>query len=317
MRNNKEFTGKDLEEALTRAATDLGIHQDEVHYRFIDEGRRGIMGLGARDVHIEVVLPAAPEGQEPVKPKAKPKPKPERKRGPRRQAREKSATAPAPGDEAAGGGPADREDGNRGRQGKRGSRTGRKGRNRGNNRSGRESGRSGNRQPRRSSRTDQPPVEADPAQMEQLAAMLRTMIEKLQLELEVAVEPMRTGVRVELTGDRDLLARNDAEFPQAVQFLLNRMSRRTWPDVGRIQLMSDRLNGEQDEELVEEIREVAGQIAHTGQPKSLQPMNPYERRIVHITVREFPGLRSESTGEGFRKRITISREDEQPATDDA
>ena len=29
-----------------------------MHYRFIDEGRRGIMGLGARDVHIEVELPA-------------------------------------------------------------------------------------------------------------------------------------------------------------------------------------------------------------------------------------------------------------------
>ena len=315
MRNKKEFTGKDLAEALTRAAADLGIHQDEVHYRFIDEGRRGIMGLGARAVHIEVVLPAASEGQAPVTPK--PPPQPARNRSPRRQAREKKAPSPAPVDETAADRPVDREDGNRGRQGKRGNRAGRKGRNRGDRRSGRESGRSANRPSRNGSRTPRPPVEADPAQMEQLASTLRTMLAKLELELEVALEPVRTGVRVELTGDQDLLARNDAEFPQALQFLLNRMSRRTWPDVGRIQLMSDRLSNAQDEELVEEIREVAGQIAHTGQPKSLHPMNPYERRIVHITVREFPGLRSDSAGEGFRKRITISREDEQPAADDA
>ena len=312
MSNTKEFTGKDLEEALARAAADLGIHQDEVHYRFIDEGRRGIMGLGARAVHIEVVLPAASEGQAPVPPKPQAQPKPTRNRSPRRQARAKRAPSPAPVDETAADRPVAREDGNRGRQGKRGNRAGRKGRNR---RSGRESGRSANRPSRNGSRTPRPPVEADPAQMEQLAATLRTMLAKLDLELEVALEPVRTGVRVELSGDPELLARNDAEFPQALQFLLNRMSRRTWPDVGRIQLMSDRLSNEQDEELVEEIREVAGQIAHTGRPQALHPMNPYERRIVHITVREFEGLRSDSEGDGFRKRITISRAADAAADD--
>jgi len=160
-------------------------------------------------------------------------------------------------------------------------------------------------------------VDADPSQVEQLRATLKTIIGKLELELEVAVEPVRTGVRVEFTGDQDLLVRNDAEFPQAVQFLLNRMSRRTWPDVGRIQVVSEGFHNERDEELVEEIREVASQVAHTGQSKALQPMNPYERRIVHITVREFEGLRSDSDGEGFRKRITISKDAGPTAADDA
>ena len=153
--------------------------------------------------------------------------------------------------------------------------------------------------------------------MEQLGATLRSMIGKLQVELEVAIEPVRTGVRIELTGDQELLVRNDAEFPQAIQFLLNRMSRRTWPDVGRIQVVSDGFRNERDEELMEEIREVAGQVIHTGQAKALHPMNPYERRIVHITIREFEGLRSESEGEGFRKRITITKVDTPAATEDA
>ena len=311
MQRKKEFIGKDLNDALVQAANRLGIHQDEVHYRFIDEGRRGIMGLGARDVRIEVELPDAPAAERP----SKPKPKPERGRRPRRPAKRKTAAATAEG--AAADKPAAGEGDGQGRQGKGRNRSGRKGRNRGGRRSGRDSGRSGNRQPREGHRGPQVAVEADPAQVEQLAATLRNMIGKLDLELEVAVETVRTGVRIELTGDQELLVRNDAEFPQAVQFLLNRMSRRTWPDVGRIQVVSDGFHNERDEELMEEIREVAGQVMHTGQAKALQPMNPYERRIVHITVREFEGLRSDSDGEGFRKRITISREDQPAPADDA
>ncbi len=309
MRRKKEFIGKDLNEALARAATEVGIHQDEVHYRFIDEGRRGIMGMGARDVRIEVELPEASRAEHP------PEPKPKRTRRRQPPAREKAAAAPT--EEAAADRPAAKEGERRGRQGKGRNRTARKGRGRGNRRSGTESGRTGNRPPRNGRRQPQKPVEADPAQMEHLKATLKTIIEKLELELEVAVEPVRTGVRVEFTGDQDLLIRNDAEFPQAVQFLLNRMSRRTWPGVGRIQVLSEGFHNERDEELMEEIREVAGQVAHTGQPKALHPMNPYERRIVHITVREFEGLRSNSDGEGFRKRITISREDGSAASDDA
>lgn len=313
MARKKEFTGKDLDQALSRAASDLGIHQDDVHYRFLDEGRRGIMGLGARDVHIEVELPARQDAE----PQPERKPRPKRDRRPRRSQKDRKQPAAAAGDAPAKDRPAEGGEGEgRSRQGKGRGRPGRRNRNRGNRRSGRDGGRTGNRQPRNDSRPPQKPVDADPAQMEQLGDTLRTMIGKLELELEVAVEPVRAGVRVEFTGDQDLLTRNDAEFPQAMQFLLNRMSRRTWPDVGRIQVVSDGFRNERDEELMEEIREVAGQVAHTGQPKALHPMNPYERRIVHITVREFEGLRSDSEGDGFRKRITISRAAD-PAADDA
>ena len=307
MRRKKEFNGKDLNEALSKAATRLAIHQDEVHYRFIDEGRRGIMGLGARDVRIEVELPDEPKPDRPASPK------PEKSRRSRRPARKKTETVKADGaaaDKPAGAKPAAAE-------GKGRNRSGRKGRNRSGRRPGRDDRRPATRQPRSGPRGPQKPVDADPAQVQQLGETLRTIIGKLELELEVAIEPVRTGVRVELTGDEDLLVRNDAEFPQAVQFLLNRMSRRTWPDVGRIQVISDGFRNERDEELIEEIREVAGQVVHTGQAKALHPMNPYERRIVHITVREFEGLRSDSDGEGFRKRITISRDGDSAATDDA
>jgi predicted RNA-binding protein Jag len=36
-------------------------------------------------------------------------------------------------------------------------------------------------------------------------------------------------------------------------------------------------------------------------------MNPYERRLVHVTVREFAGLETHSEGQGFLKAVTIRR----------
>jgi predicted RNA-binding protein Jag len=36
-------------------------------------------------------------------------------------------------------------------------------------------------------------------------------------------------------------------------------------------------------------------------------MNPYERRVVHMTVRELPGLTTVSEGDGFLKRIRVER----------
>ena len=62
-----------------------------------------------------------------------------------------------------------------------------------------------------------------------------------------------------------------------------------------------------DEEMIAVARKVAQQVAESGKTKKLQPMNAYERRLVHLTVREFPGLTSSSDGDGALKRVRISK----------
>jgi spoIIIJ-associated protein len=37
----------------------------------------------------------------------------------------------------------------------------------------------------------------------------------------------------------------------------------------------------------------------------LDPMNPYERRLVHIAVNKIPGISTESIGEGFLKKVKL------------
>jgi spoIIIJ-associated protein len=58
-------------------------------------------------------------------------------------------------------------------------------------------------------------------------------------------------------------------------------------------------------QLVRRARDAARQVRQTGRPQSLEPMNAYERKIVHDTVSEFPGLATASEGEEPERRVVI------------
>jgi len=57
---------------------------------------------------------------------------------------------------------------------------------------------------------------------------------------------------------------------------------------------------------------VARQVSASGRPELLDPLNPYERRIVHIAVNQVPGITSESQGDGFLKRVKVFPTDRRP-----
>jgi|YNPBryBLVA2012_1023415.scaffolds.fasta_scaffold01472_2 spoIIIJ-associated protein len=52
-------------------------------------------------------------------------------------------------------------------------------------------------------------------------------------------------------------------------------------------------------------RRMAEQAAQSGRVVALEPMSPYERRIIHLALRDHPDVYTESTGEGTRRRVTI------------
>jgi len=130
--------------------------------------------------------------------------------------------------------------------------------------------------------------------VQEVESVVQRMLDLMGLELEVKAEAASSNLSLELVGpDRKLLRQKNAELLSALQFLLNRMSRRAWPDVGRIQIGTD---GQ---------RRRAQQVGNTGKAKRLHEMNSYERRLVHLTIREFEGLGSRSEGSGYLKRVRV------------
>ena len=63
-----------------------------------------------------------------------------------------------------------------------------------------------------------------------------------------------------------------------------------------------------EEALVNLAKRVSEQVIRTGRSRSLEPMNPYERRIIHTAVQEIDGVVSTSFGEGATRRVVIGVE---------
>jgi spoIIIJ-associated protein len=260
MAGGREFEGKDLEQALHAAADNLGIAEPDLDYEIVQQGRRGLFGLGARNTRIRV-KPPIEELADVDEPRG-------RERRPRRRRRgggdRPKANPPDRQRPAAPRRPAPRE--------ARG-----------------------------------PAVEAE--RIAEVQANVQQIIDAMNFELTVTGEPADDGVNLHLEGpDRKFLQEKDGELLAAMQFLLNRMARRAWPGVERIWLAGNGQSSGKDGDLVELAREVAQQVGRTGQPKRLHPMNAYERRLVHIAIREYSDLGSRSEGDGYLKRVRIFRQ---------
>jgi spoIIIJ-associated protein len=63
----------------------------------------------------------------------------------------------------------------------------------------------------------------------------------------------------------------------------------------------------QIDRLTARVREIAARVAKTGRSETLEPMNPFLRKMVHTAVAEVDGVESSSEGEGAERRVVIQR----------
>jgi spoIIIJ-associated protein len=61
-----------------------------------------------------------------------------------------------------------------------------------------------------------------------------------------------------------------------------------------------------DRALREQARELASAVRADGQPRTTEPLNAYERRVVHLALNDEPGLTTFSVGEGAGRRVTVA-----------
>jgi len=140
------------------------------------------------------------------------------------------------------------------------------------------------------------------------AAALATIFTLMEFHIDVRETRRNAALELSLDGpDRKRLTARDGELISALEFLLARMGRRAWPDEPSVRLACQGFRSGKDDELAGTAREVASQVARSGRPHRLRAMNPYERRVVHMTVREFEGLTTVSEGDGFLKRVRVEK----------
>lgn len=146
------------------------------------------------------------------------------------------------------------------------------------------------------------PAAAAPADVEALA---RRILGGLGLEIEIEAKDAGESIELNLSGaDRDLLVDRRGEGLNALQYLLNRVIYRGRAGK-KIHLDSEGYRHDREEEILEIARRTAEQVKARGEESLMSPLNPYERRLVHIAIAEIEGVGTRSVGDGFLKRIAI------------
>jgi spoIIIJ-associated protein len=143
---------------------------------------------------------------------------------------------------------------------------------------------------------------------DQIVTFLQSVVGAMGISLAASVEETPDGTRINLEGEEGgILIRRGGEGLQALQHLVATAFRRQLGDDTRVVVDCNGYRREKDAELKQMAVFVAEKVRTTGAPEELGPLNPYERRIVHMAIAEDPTVSSESIGDAFMKTVIIAR----------
>lgn len=158
------------------------------------------------------------------------------------------------------------------------------------------------------------------ATAEALRQFLENIVRASRLELQVSVQPVsaeaaegQAEVLADLDGrDKEILLDRGAEVLKALEHLAFKALRLELAYHEKIHIDSGGYRALRFEELKMAARVAAERVQATKQPFRLNPMSARERRIVHLTLKEVPGVRTESVGLGEDRQVVIHPADSQP-----
>ena len=285
-----ETTGRTEEAAVQSALEQLGLDRDSVSVEILDRAKKGFLGLGSTPAKVRVTYevpdpaeppkPAAPvKKPEPVKapaPEKKPEPKPEKKPEPVKAPEKPAEKEPEPVKAAPAAAPIPEE-------------------------------------------TPAAPVEVpaapaeeapvEPAVLEErIRAFLTGLLEHMGVEATVNVgEKTENGILVTLEGPKlGALIGHRGETLDAIQQLTNYSVNRGRTNRTRIRIDAENYRAKREESLRRLANKVAGKVVKYRRNITLEPMNAYERHVIHEALQDYPDVITYSTGTEPNRRTVVA-----------
>ena len=139
------------------------------------------------------------------------------------------------------------------------------------------------------------------------AAYLNNILAKLGCEnLVIKVAEIEGGAYISLEGDKlGVVIGRRGETLDSIQYLTS-LAANTGSGYYKVTLNIGNYREKREQTLKSLAKKVSAQVLRTGRSRSLEPMNPYERRIIHTAVQDIEGVVSNSTGDGSSRRVVIS-----------
>ena len=271
-----EFSGRTVDEAIFHGLNEMGVTIDQVDIITVQSETKGIFGFGARNAIVRLV-----ERETPVVPDFTAIN--EERREQREERRERR----------------DRKDDRR------------EGRGRGDKRQDRR-----REQPREEQEADAPveeiPYSKELAEELDSAKFLQELLNKMKVNGTVSAFENEEGIKLKIDSDTDgLLIGRRGETLDALQYIVSLYENKDRKENGyrRIAIDTEGYRARREDTLRRLARRNALKVAKSGRSFAMEPMNPYERRVIHSALQGFRGVTTHSEGEEPNRRVIITPEE--------
>ena len=275
-----DVTGKTEDEAISNALRQLGLERDDVSVQILERAKSGFLGLGSQPAKIRVTYgpreeeetPVIEEKQpEPVKEPEAPRSAPEKKeRKPERKSEKKKKEHKEP------------------------------------------------RERRPEAPAEAKPVEPKPAVElgeevnDEKAQAIRTFLSGLLEQMESPAEihvylPEKGRYKVILEGQNlGALIGRRGETLDAIQQLTSYSVNRSGSGRIRVQLDAENYRDRREQSLEHLAKKVAAKVVKYRRSVTLEPMNAYERHVIHTALQDVAGVTTYSTGMEPNRRVIVA-----------
>jgi spoIIIJ-associated protein len=157
---------------------------------------------------------------------------------------------------------------------------------------------------------DSAPFEADERAREALEFVLG-VVREMDMDCRVRLRRPRDGdasdeINIEITGrDAGRIIGKKGQVLQALQFLTHRVINRPGLDRRHVLVDAEGYRSRRDDSLASMARRLGKQAVEEGKIITFEPMNPRDRRVVHLALAKFEGVITKSDGEGDSRRVQI------------
>lgn len=279
-----EFSGRTVDEAIFHGLQEMGVTIDQVDIVTVQNESKGIFGIGARQAVVRLTereIPVVPDFDAVNEERREQKQAARKNREEGRSDRREERRDRRPREERS-----DRREDRRDRKPRE------------------------NRQEQPAK--DETPYTLEKAQELESARFLQELLEKMQINGTVKAFENEEGIRLTIDSDTDgLLIGRRGETLDAIQYIVSLYENRNrQEDYRRVSVDTEGYRARREDTLRKLARRNALKVYKTGRPMAMEPMNPYERRIIHGALQNFRGVTTHSEGEEPNRRVVIEPSDD-------
>ena len=272
MNGSIRVSAKTVDDAITEALIQLGVTSDRLEYEVIEKGSAGFLGIGMKQAVIEARRKPEPKEEKVEEPVVEEPVKAEPKKveavQPQKAAAEKKADEPQ---KAAFEKVVEKE-------------------------------------VKEEVKKETKLVEVQPQTIEAVEDFLKNTMKAMDMEVELKTEIDQDGALcVDMSGEHmGILIGRRGQTLDSLQYLANRVANKHQEGYVRVKLDTENYRARREETLRHLAKNIAHKVKRNRRPVALEPMNPYERRIIHSALQSDPYVMTHSEGEEPFRKVVIT-----------